>query len=77
MLREVILLTEEQATKNRVCDTVISTLMDMPSLRANNGSLKICTNMAFDGIELFRPFNIVLRELRARGVVAIVITLEE
>jgi hypothetical protein len=77
MRSEVILLKESEMTVNRIGDTLISTLKDMPKLRTENGEIKILTNTIFDGAPIFESFNQYLRGLKMSGVVCIMVDLEK
>lgn len=76
MKGDIILVKESECSKNRIGDTLISTLKDMPELRTNNGEIKIITNTIFEGAPIFYPFNEYLRILKSQGVLCIMIDLE-
>jgi len=73
MKGEILILKESEVTKNRIGDTLLSTLKDMPQLRTENGEIKILTNTIFDGAPIFKPFNEYLRRLKRTGVFCIMV----
>lgn len=77
MIGEVIILKEAEVSKNKIGDTLLSTLKDMPELRTENGEIKIVTNTIFDGAPIFESFNEYLRLLKMNRVVCIVVDLEK
>jgi len=75
-MKTVTLVKKSSTEKWPDVDRLVCHLEEMPNLRVGN-SIKVCTNMIFEGLDLFHPFNMFLKAQRMKGVICLMINLDQ